>query len=159
MGCSTAGGNPIRKGRFSRLRGSGLSAAPAGRPTTKVTSTDCVAIASMRGAFSQFSYPTRWRPARCVVLTQCILNGKVSFFTSYLYRVNAGGLVLDLVFFTVCCSFVMMVMSIPSFLTDCRLIIDMGMPHLNGLERERLACLLARSRFVRDMPHRSDLTA
>ena len=39
------------------------------------------------------------------------------------------------------------------------MIIDMGMPHLNALERERLACLLARSRFVRDMPQRADLTA
>ena len=45
------------------------------------------------------------------------------------------------------------------FFTDCRVIIDMGMPHLNGLERERLACLLARSRFVRDMPQRADLSA
>ena len=159
MGCFTAGGNPIRKGRFSQHRGPGLSAAPAGRPTMKVTSTDCVAIASMRGAFSRFNSPTRWRPVRCVGFTRRILNEKVSFFTSYLYHVNAGGLVFDFVFFTVCCSLVMMVTSIPSFLTDCCLIIDMGMPHLNGLGRERLACLLARSRFVRDMPHRSDLTA
>ena len=45
------------------------------------------------------------------------------------------------------------------FFTDCRVIIDMGMPHLNELERERLACLLARSRFVRDMPQRADLSA
>ena len=45
------------------------------------------------------------------------------------------------------------------FFTECRMIIDMGMPHLNALERERLACLLARSRFVRDMPQRADLTA
>ena len=33
----------------------------------------------------------------------------------------------------------------------------MGMPHLNPLEREWLACLLARSRYTRDMPQRSDL--
>ena len=56
-------------------------------------------------------------------------------------------------------TFVTMFMSVPSFFTECRIIIDMGMPHLNGLERERLACLLARSRFVRDMPQRADLTA
>ena len=53
---------------------------------------------------------------------------------------------------------VKMFMSVP-FFTECRTIIDMGMPHLNALERERLACLLARSRFVRDMPQRADLTA
>ena len=115
MGCSTAGGNPIRKGRYSRLRGSELSAAPAGRPTTKVTSTVCVAIASMRSAFSQFNSPTRWRPVLCFVRTRRILKEKVSFFTSYLYHVNAGDLVFDFVLFTVCCSFVMKVMSIPSF--------------------------------------------
>ena len=45
------------------------------------------------------------------------------------------------------------------FLTDCRTVIGMGMPHLSPLERERLACLLARNRFVREMPHRSDLKA
>ena len=115
----------------------------------------CVVIASMRGASLHSSNLTEWRPALCVAHTQHTSNEKVGFFTSYLYHVNAGGLVFDFVFFTVCCSFVMMVMSIPSFFTDCRLIIDMGMPHLNGLERERLACLLARSRFVRDMPHRT----
>ena len=120
----------------------------------------CVVIASMRGASLHFNNPTEWRPVLCVVRIQHILNEKVGFFTSYLYHVNAGDLVLDFVFFfTVCCSFDVMVMSIPSFVTDCRLVIDMGMPYLNGLERERLACLLARSRFVRDMPHRSELTA
>ena len=154
------GGNPTRKGRFSQLCGSGLSAVPAGRPTMKVISTDCVAIASMRCAFSPFNSPIRWKPVLCVVITRRILNRKDSFFTSYLYHVNAGGLIFfDFVFSTGCRSFVMMVMSIPFVLTDCRLIIGMGMPHLNGLERERLECLLARSRFVRDIPHRSDLTA
>ena len=119
----------------------------------------CVAIASMRGASSRFSNAREWRPILCVVRTRLILNEKVGFFTSYLYHENAGDLVLNFVFYTVCCSFDMMVISIPSFVTDCRLVIDMGMPYLNGLERGRLACLLARSRFVRDMPHRSELTA
>ena len=40
------------------------------------------------------------------------------------------------------------------FLTECRSIINMGMPHLNPLERERLACLLVRSQYVKDMPQK-----
>ena len=50
-GYFTAGGSPTQKGRFSHLRGSGLSAAPAGQPITKVILTVYVGTASMRGAF------------------------------------------------------------------------------------------------------------
>ena len=43
------------------------------------------------------------------------------------------------------------------FPTECRMILNMGMPHLNPLERERFACILVRSRYVGDMPKRSEL--
>ena len=96
----------------------------------------------MRGASLHSNNLTEWRPVLCVARIQHFLNEKVSFFTSYLYHVNADGPVIDFVFFTVCCSFVMMVMSIPSFLTDCRLIIDMGMQHLNGLEEYEMIIVM-----------------
>ena len=41
--------------------------------------------------------------------------------------------------------------------TDCLTIINMGMPHLTPLDRERLACFLAWSLHVKDMPQKSDL--
>ena len=43
------------------------------------------------------------------------------------------------------------------FSTECRTIINMGMPHLNPLERERLACLLVRIQYVKDMPKKFEL--
>ena len=43
------------------------------------------------------------------------------------------------------------------FSTEYRTIINMGMPHFNPLERERLACFLLRSRYVGDMPQRFEL--
>ena len=53
----------------------------------------------MRGASLHSSNLTEWRPALCVAHIQHTSNEKVGFFTSYLYHVNAGDLVLDFVFF------------------------------------------------------------
>ena len=72
----------------------GVECCTRGRPIMKAILTDCVAIASMRGAFLPSISPIRWKPARCAALTRHILNGKVSFLLSYPYHVNASGLIL-----------------------------------------------------------------
>ena len=53
----------------------------------------------MRGASLHSNNLFEWRLVLCVARIQHISNKKVGFFTSYLYHVNAGDLVLDLVFF------------------------------------------------------------
>ena len=55
----------------------------------------CVVTASMRGASLHSSNLTGWRYALCVAHLQHTLNEKVGFFTYYLYRLNAGDLVLN----------------------------------------------------------------
>lgn len=57
MEYSTVDGNPTRRGRSSRPRGSGSSVAPVGRHTTRATSMRCAAIGSMRGCLLTLHEP------------------------------------------------------------------------------------------------------
>ena len=59
----------------------------------------CEVTASIRGASLHSYNLTEWRPVLCVARIQNTSNEKVGFFTSYLYHLNDGDLVLDLVFF------------------------------------------------------------
>ena len=94
MEYSTVDGNPTRRGRSSRPRGSGSSVAPVGRHTTRATSMRCAAIGSMRGACWRCTSPTKWRPARYVLDTPPVMTEKVGFFASCLCRSKSAGLVL-----------------------------------------------------------------
>ena len=119
MVCFTAGGSPTRRGQYYPLHGSGSSVASAGQLTTRATSMGCADIAYMRGASSPSNAHTVWRRVPSALRTPLTSRGKVSFF--YVLSISCKYWCL---------------------LTECQTIINMGMPHLNPLEQERLAYLL-----------------